>query len=36
MITREDAILALSWSGETAELGNIVYFPAASPYRWSP
>ncbi len=24
MITREDAVLALSWSGETAELGNIL------------
>lgn len=26
MITREDAILALSWSGETVELSNIVTF----------
>ncbi len=26
MITRDDAILALSWSGETAELGNIITF----------
>ena len=26
MITREDAILAFSWSGETVELGNIVSY----------
>jgi len=26
MITRDDAILAFSWSGETAELGNIVSY----------
>jgi arabinose-5-phosphate isomerase len=26
MITRDDAILALSWSGETSELGNIITF----------
>jgi len=26
MITREDAIIAVSWSGETAELGNIITY----------
>ena len=26
MITRDDAIVALSWSGETSELGNIITF----------
>ncbi len=26
MVTREDAIIALSWSGETAELGNIITY----------
>ena len=26
MITRDDAILAFSWSGETVELGNILYY----------
>ncbi len=26
MITRDDAILALSWSGETVELGNIITY----------
>jgi arabinose-5-phosphate isomerase len=26
MITRDDAIVALSWSGETVELGNIITF----------
>ena len=33
MITRDDVILAFSWSGETVELGNIVSFRAASPCR---
>jgi arabinose-5-phosphate isomerase len=26
MVTREDAIIALSWSGETVELGNIITY----------
>ncbi len=26
MITRDDVILALSWSGETRELGSIIYY----------
>ena len=35
MITRDDVVLALSWSGETAELRSIVFYSGASGCRSS-
>jgi arabinose-5-phosphate isomerase len=36
MIAQEDAIVALSWSGETAELRNIVFYSRRFRVPWSP
>jgi arabinose-5-phosphate isomerase len=33
MITRDDGILAFSWSGETVELGNLVSYSRRLPCR---
>ena len=36
MIAKDDAIIAMSWSGESLELKGIVAYSGASPSRWLP